>query len=335
MGRWPGRIRAGRDAMARIDAQALLPLLRCPRCHGPLAGREGGLACASSTCGLAGRTFPRVAGQHALVDFEHSVIAEAELRDRGGASGIPRRTGGGLTGALRRLSAPASRLAGRHLRDLASRLRAGGGRPRVLVVGGGTRSPGVDVLIDDPALDVVPFDIFASPETSFVADVHGLPLADASVQAVSVQAVLEHVLDPGRAVAEIERVLVPGGLVYAVTPFLQHVHEGAWDFTRFTESGHRWLFRRFERLDSGVVAGPATVWVWATEQLVRGLTRSVAAGKAARVAFAWVHLLDRLIPERHAVDGASCVYFYGRLGGTSLDPAAAVRAYRGAGYTLR
>ena len=47
---------------------------------------------------------------------------------------------------------------------------------------------------------------------------------------------------------------VSDGVVYAETPFLQAVHEGPWDFTRFTESGHRWLFRAFERLDSGVVA---------------------------------------------------------------------------------
>ncbi len=55
--------------------------------------------------------------------------------------------------------------------------------------------------------------------------------------------------------AEIHRVLRPGGIVYADTPFLQQVHEGAYDFTRFTDSGHRFLFRRFERIDSGSVAG--------------------------------------------------------------------------------
>jgi SAM-dependent methyltransferase len=228
------------------------------------------------------------------------------------------------------MSSPPSGVAERHMRDLVARLRAGAGRPRVLVVGGGTRNPGSEALYDDPGLDVIAFDIYPSPETQFIGDVHGLPIADGTVQAVSVQAVLEHVLDPWRAVNEIERVLAPGGLIYAVTPFLQHVHEGSWDFTRFTESGHRWLFRNFERLDSGVVAGPATAWVWSTEQLVRGLTRSFAAGKAARIALSWMHMLDRLIPESYAVDGASCLYFYGRLSGVPLDPSGAIRQYRGA-----
>lgn len=319
--------------MALIGLQALRPLLRCPRCHGPLAGDDGGLACSSPGCGLAGRAFPRVAGLPALVDFESSVLDEATLLERAGASGVLRRGDGGAGGALRRWSAPPSRVAGRHMRDLVARLHAGGGRPRVLVVGGGTRNPGSDVLYDDAGIDVIAFDIYASPDLRFIADAQGLPLADGSVQAVSVQAVLEHVLDPWRAVAEIERVLTPGGLVYAVTPFLQHVHEGAWDFTRFTESGHRWLFRAFERIDSGVVAGPATAWVWSTEQLVRGLTRSITAGKAVRLAFSCVHLLDRLIPESHAVDGASCVYFYGRKSDARLDPLEAVRSYRGAQRT--
>ena len=67
---------------------------------------------------------------------------------------------------------------------------------------------------------------------------------------------LEHVLEPELVVAEIHRVLMPDGLVYAGTPFMQQVHEGPYDFMRFTESGHRWLFRRFERLASGATGGP-------------------------------------------------------------------------------
>jgi len=55
--------------------------------------------------------------------------------------------------------------------------------------------------------------------------------------AVWIQAVLEHVLDPVRVVAEIHRVLRPGGLVYSEIPFMQEVHEGAYDFTRFRLSG--------------------------------------------------------------------------------------------------
>ena len=63
-------------------------------------------------------------------------------------------------------------------------------------------------------------------------------------------------VDPARVVAEIQRVLKPGGLVYAETPFMQQVHEGAYDFTRFTELGHRWLWRRFAPVARGALGGP-------------------------------------------------------------------------------
>ena len=69
---------------------------------------------------------------------------------------------------------------------------------------------------------------------------------------------IQAVLEPARVVAKIERVLASGGWIYSETQFPQHIHEGAWDITRLTECGHRWLFRRFDRVDSEVAAGPAT-----------------------------------------------------------------------------
>ena len=73
--------------------------------------------------------------------------------------------------------------------------------------------------------------------------------------AVICQAVLEHVLEPASAVSEIHRVLRRDGLVYAETPFMQQVHERAYDFSRFTQSGHRWLFRRFSEISAGPIGG--------------------------------------------------------------------------------
>ena len=37
------------------------------------------------------------------------------------------------------------------------------------------------------------------------------------------------------------------GIVYAETPFMQQVHEGAYDFTRYTVLGHRYLFKKFKQ----------------------------------------------------------------------------------------
>ena len=243
---------------------------------------------------------------------------------------MPRRKVSGVMRLLRDLYSPPNRVAERHTVLLRERLAAIGRRPTLLVVGGGTVGSGASALYDEDGTDVIAFDIYTSPNTQFIADAHSIPLCDRSIDAVWVQAVLEHVLDPGRVVNEIEWVLADDGLVYAETPFLQQVHEGPYDFTRFTESGHRWLFRRFELLDSGVVAGPGTQIAWSIDYAVRALFRSPLAGRVARVLGSGAHLLDRLVPRRFAVDDASCVYFYGRKSEREISPREIVAHYMGA-----
>jgi SAM-dependent methyltransferase len=270
-------------------------------------------------------------GDHpALIDFERSIIRREDLVSRGGESVVSRGASRGARSGLRALTTPPNRAAQRHAKELPARLRERVANPTVLVIGGGTVGNGAEGLYRDPALRIVAFDLYASAWTQWIADAHAIPLADQSVHAVWIQAVLEHVLDPWRAVAEIARVLVPNGLVYAETPFLQQVHEGPYDFTRFTESGHRWLFRRFERLDSGVVAGAGPQLNWTLAYVARGLMRAQAAGKAVGLATFWLQALDRLIPERYAVDTASCVYFFGEKSEREITPAEIVSHYRGA-----
>ncbi len=73
-----------------------------------------------------------------------------------------------------------------------------------------------------------------SPRTTHVrGDGHRLPFADRSVDWVLLVAVLEHVEDPRRVLAETMRVLKPGGRVYVAVPFLQmeHAREDYWRWT--------------------------------------------------------------------------------------------------------
>ncbi|MDN5914088.1 MAG: class I SAM-dependent methyltransferase [Pseudonocardia sp.] len=184
--------------------------------------------------------------------------------------------------------------------------------PTVLIVGGGSVGIGLETMYQHPDIRLLAFDIYGDDNVQFVADAHDIPLHDGSVDCVVVQAVLEHVLDPWKVVDEIHRVLKPDGLVYAETPFLQHVHEGPYDFTRFTESGHRWLFRRFSRVGSGVVTGPGVQLIWTIEGVVEGVFRSRRMATIVSVAIFWLRYLDRVIPEHYQIDGACCVYFLGR-----------------------
>lgn len=58
--------------------------------------------------------------------------------------------------------------------------------------------------------------------------------------------VLEHTLQPFDAVAEIQRILKPGGLAFVSTPFDFRIHGPLPDCWRFTEHGLRALFKAFE-----------------------------------------------------------------------------------------
>ncbi len=101
------------------------------------------------------------------------------------------------------------------------------------------------------------------------ADVHGtvfaIPLPDASVDTVLCTQVLEHVDDPARALAEMARVLRPGGALILTVPQYWPLHEEPYDFFRYTELGLRKLFAgaglRVELLEGqgrgAIVAGQA------------------------------------------------------------------------------
>lgn len=270
-----------------------------------------------------------VGSQPGLVDFDDSILVEDDFVRRTGSSAIQRGRGS-LKGKIARTLLPSNHIAAVNavcFLDLAGALSE---RPKILIVGGGSRGEGTQQLYTEGAHQLIAFDIYASDLTQFIADAHRIPLADGSVDAVWIQAVLEHVLDPWRVAEEIHRVLKPGGIVYAETPFMQQVHEGAYDFTRFTESGHRWLFRRFEAIDSGVVLGPASQLLWSIEHVVRGMFRSVTAGVIAKTMFFWLGYLDRLIPPSYASDGASAVYFLGRRSEATISPRDMAGYYRGA-----
>jgi SAM-dependent methyltransferase len=314
--------------MLALDAMVDQDLFICPRCASPVRPEDGEWHCAGASCPFADEPFPVVAGAPALVDFEHSVLDADRLRSVAGASEVQRSR---FAGPLRRLLHPANTTAPANVARMVELLRAdpGGRNPRILVVGGGTVGDGLEELYADPTVDLIAFDVYASPATQFVGDGHAIPLADGSLDGVIVQAVLEHVLEPTVVAREIERVLRVGGIVYADTPFLQQVHEGPYDFTRFTDSGHRYLFRGFERIDSGAVAGAGTALRWSVDHFVRALTRSVPLGRIVALAFFWLSWTDRFLDPKHSVDAASSVYFLGRKSDREISGAEIIDYYQG------
>lgn len=94
-----------------------------------------------------------------------------------------------------------------------------------------------------------------SPEykPTILGDIHNLPLADNSVDAILCNSVLEHVQGPEKAVNEMWRVLKENGKILVFTHFIYpyHAREGIYgDFFRFSEESLRHLFRSFSKIET-------------------------------------------------------------------------------------
>lgn len=317
--------------MITLEELAREGLFICPVCAHPVESRAEGWFCSDPGCSRTTERFPMVSGTPALVDFDKSVIDPDRLQETEGASEFNRKgLGPRLFEFLYGRNTVADAAVARMVQALLSDATDVGRRPRILVIGGGAVGNGLDVFYDDASVDIVVFDIYKSPHVQFIGDGHAIPLADGCIDGVVVQAVLEHVLDPAIVVREIHRVLRDGGIVYADTPFMQQVHEGPYDFARFSDSAHRYLFRDFERIDSGLVAGAGTALMWSIRYYARALTRSVVLGGLIGHCFFWLRFTDRLLDPRFSLDAASSVFFLGRKSSRSITRADIVAYYQGA-----
>lgn len=242
------------------------------------------------------------------------------------------RRSGQMAGLLRKIIWGTNKVTARNSRDFLARLKEDSqGKPRVLVIGSGSVGAGAGAIHADSGIELTGVDIYASPSVDFICDAHYLPFPDEAFDGIWIQAVLEHVQDPEKAVREIHRILRPGGVIYAETPFMQQVHEGGYDFSRFTAVGHRNLFRNFDETGSGAVAGPGVTLAWAFRYFFIALFRSRRAGTIIALPFQLVcRLLDGLVHDDDKLDGASCLWFMGRKSEeTSLTAKQVVEIYKG------
>src|SRR5207248_1566477 len=112
----------------------------------------------------------------------------------------------------------------------------------------------------------VNLDLFPMPGVNVVADAEELPFPHGVFQRVECDAVLEHVRDPVRVIAEIERVLAAGGYAHLVTPFCHPFHEYPKDYRRFTLDGLKEIAGGMEVAAEGWRTGPtATLLVFLIE----------------------------------------------------------------------
>jgi SAM-dependent methyltransferase len=316
------------------DAMTLPPTVRdtlvCPVCHASLTDAGESLACGNPRCGSL---FSTIRGIPILINQERSLFDVATFLKQAPTFFKPvGRVRRSISAWMPTLSCNVT--ARSNFRQFREHLRRRAQRPRVLVIGGSVLGDGMEPLVEDPAIELVESDVALGPRAQLICDAHDLPFRDESFDGLVAQAVLEHVLDPARAVEEIYRVLKPGGLVYADTPFMQQVHGREFDFTRFTRLGHRRLFRRFDELDSGITCGPGVALAWSARYFLLsffdgGASRAVVSG-LSRLAFFWLKYFDyRLVRKAAALDSASGFYFLGEKSRRVLSDRELVESYRG------
>ncbi len=107
---------------------------------------------------------------------------------------------------------------------------------RILDIGCGNL---LDRLGFMPGDEYIGVDVEESKYTTLIADIHKLPFKDGTFDSCICNAVLEHVLEPRRALQECNRVLRDGGVLWLSVPFLQHIHSDS-DYRRFTDQGLRY-----------------------------------------------------------------------------------------------
>ncbi len=185
--------------------------------------------------------------------------------------------------------------------------------PRILVIGAGQHGFGSEKMWSDPDVHVFGVDIYDSNTVEIICDAHYLPFEDESFDGVWIQAVIEHVVDPNAVVDEIYRVLASDGIVYSEAPFMQQVHEGRFDFNRFSILGHRYLFKKFDCIDLGGLNGADIALAWSIRYFILSITRSRLLAKIIGIIcefLTWPFYL--FVSQSSLFDSASATYFMGK-----------------------
>ena len=313
--------------IGRTDVTMSTARLVCPIDHGALLPHTAGLV-----CGECGAAFPIVNGVPVLINESNSVFRIADYATSAayeGASGYGA-SGDRSTGwrkayrrFVRRLL-EADVLVGAKISAI-DHILADNPQAKILVIGSGEKTYAGDVTYTDVAF---------APGITCVCDAHDLPFGDGSFDAVFADSVLEHVCDPQRCVSEFIRVLAPHGFVNAVTPFLQPVHMGAYDFTRFTYLGHRRLFRQFDEIESGMCGGPGYAAIHMMRHIAASLTerpklRSFLRLCALLVTYPLRHT-DRFLSRHEAAYNTACAtFFFGRKRASAIPDREIISHFRG------
>ncbi len=151
-------------------------------------------------------------------------------------------------------------------------------------------------LLITAAAEVISVDLAAAGRPDAVADLKHLPFPDGSFDAAFCSQVLEHERRPGQILAELGRVLVPGGALVLTAPHLSRLHDAPDDYFRFTRYGLRALCEDAGLRVEKVVACGGLLSFVGHNAAVLGLSLAAPLGPLRAAATATAKLLSPLAP---------------------------------------
>ena len=281
--------------------------LVCPVDKNPLISSSGCFYCSLDSCfhSKAPNGFKLENGVPILISEK---MCDTVCSSENINSYVPRTNG--IYSSIRSFLFAPSKVTVSNCKSFVGKVKSNSDKPKVLVIGSGEKGSGTESLWSDKSISIVGADIYLSESVDVICDAHYLPFDSDSFVGVWIQAVLEHVVQPNVVVCEIFRILKDGGIIYAETPFMQQVHEGAYDFTRFTVLGHRYLFKNFEEISYGGNKGPEVVLAWSIKYFFWGLLRSKKIGSLIGIFFQLLLKPFEYFFSKNALfDASSGVYF--------------------------
>jgi SAM-dependent methyltransferase len=131
---------------------------------------------------------------------------------------------------------------------------------------------------------------FGERDADRIGDITAMDLPSASVDTIICTEVLEHVAQPWVAIAEMHRVLRPGGRLFVTSPFFwpEHGRDGLYqDYWRFTRDGWTSLLSAFE-----VVTIQSIAWTREGEWLYHLLRQHECWGLAGLVSASTGYMVE-------------------------------------------
>jgi SAM-dependent methyltransferase len=160
--------------------------------------------------------------------------------------------------------------------------------------------------------DLIRLDFEPTYELDVVADARRLPFADASLDRIHGDSVLEHIPHPHDVLRECFRVLRPGGALFLITPFAFNLHGYPDDYLRYTPSWYEQMCREVGFTTVAADVGEAQGLYYTLHNSAK--TARVEPDHAAAPALRTLHLLviellGLLVPFDRLFEGESRHWF--------------------------